>query len=75
MSLQGFIPQFADAIEVDPASINAETEFKALENWDSLCALSIIAMVDDAYQVTLGGEDLESAKTVADLWTVVEARK
>jgi acyl carrier protein len=72
---QEFVERFAHAIEVGPASITAATEFKALENWDSLCALSIIAMIDEAYQVTLGGEDLESAKTVGDLWGVVAARK
>lgn len=75
MSQQEFIESFADAIEVDPAAIKAETEFKALENWDSLCALSIIAMVDDAYQVTLGGEDLETSKTVGDLWTLIGTRR
>jgi acyl carrier protein len=75
MSTAEFIVQFANAIEVDPALVQADTEFKSLDNWDSLCALSIIAMVDESYQVTLGGEDLESSKTVANLWTLIESRK
>lgn len=75
MSSAEFITQFANAIEVDPGSIQPGTEFKSLDTWDSLCALSIIAMVDEEYQVTLGGQDLESSNTVADIWTLIESRK
>jgi acyl carrier protein len=74
MSLNAFVANFANAVEVEAARINAASEFKKLENWDSLSALSIIAMVDDAYQVSIGGEELESSDTVGDLWSLISTK-
>ena len=71
MSLNAFVTEFANAVEVEAARIDAQSVFKNLENWDSLCALSVIAMVDEAYQVSIGGEELDSAETIGDLWAVI----
>jgi len=75
MSLNAFVAEFANAVEVEAARINAQSVFKNLENWDSLCALSVIAMVDEAYQVSIGGEELDSAETIGDLWAVIGTRQ
>jgi acyl carrier protein len=76
MELQEFIGKFAEQFDNTPASeFNADTEFKALDEWSSLYALSIIAMVDDEYDVTLKGDDIRNAETIADLFQVVQSRK
>ncbi len=75
MTIENFVEKFAFAIEVEPASLNADTEFKALSNWDSLNALSVIAMADADYGVALSGEDVQSCTTINDLWNIVSARK
>ncbi len=69
-----FIPQFAEALETDPAQLSADTEFKNLSTWDSLAALSVIAMIDEQYGASIGGDDLERARTLADLWQAVSAK-
>jgi acyl carrier protein len=74
MKIDQFAEQFADAIEVSRESIDAGTEFKKLEVWDSLCVLTIIAMVDTNYSITVGGNDLETASTVGDLYEIVKSR-
>ena len=74
MVLEEFTQQFADAIEVSRGEVNEATEFKQLEIWDSLCVLTIIAMVDTNYSIAIGGNDLESAKTVADVFGIVQSR-
>jgi len=74
MELQEFITEFANAIEIDPSSITADTEFKELEIWDSLSALNVIAMTDEAHGVTLSGDDLVGSRRIADLWTLVKER-
>ena len=48
-----------------------ETDFKSLEEWNSLTALSIISMVDDAYEKTITGADLRSVKTIEELCNLV----
>lgn len=76
MDLNGFIANFASQLEeTDPAEINAETVFHDLEEWSSLSALSIIAMVDEEYDVTLKGDDLNNSNTVEDLFNIVKERK
>ena len=48
--LQHFEAQFD---EVEPNSLTMEQSFKDIEEWSSLNALLIIAMVDSEYDVTL----------------------
>lgn len=75
MDLNDFIKNFADQFdETDPADITASTVFRDLDEWSSLIALSIIAMVDEEYDVTLKGDDIKNATTVEDLFNTVKAK-
>ncbi len=75
MEIKEFIENFANQFdETDPAEIKAETKFHDLEEWSSLTALSIIAMVDEEYDVTLKGDDIQKAVTVEDLFNTVKAK-
>jgi len=40
-----------------------------------LMALSIIAMVDEEYEVALKGDDIRSANTLEDLFNIVKNKK
>ncbi len=75
MDTKEFIANFADAVEIEPDKISESTQFKDLDKWDSLCILSVIAMVDQIYEVTLGGEDLESANTIKDVILIIKSRR
>ena len=76
MELKEFIENFASQFdETDASEIKAETEFRELDESSSLVALSIIAMVDEEYDVSLKGEDMRRARTVEDLYNVVKSRK
>lgn len=75
MDINSFVTNFANQFdETDPAEITATTEFKSLEEWSSLTALSIIGMVDEEYDVTLKGADISSATTVEDLFNIVKTK-
>lgn len=76
MELNDFIANFADQFDdTDASEIKAETKFKELDEWSSLIALSIIAMADEEYEVTLKGEDIRNANTIEDLYNVVKSKK
>lgn len=76
MELKDFLVKFADQFdETDPAEINANTLFHDLDEWSSLNALSIIAMIDEEYDVTVKGDDIQNAKTVEDLFNTVKSKK
>ena len=74
MDIDTFSAQFADAIEVPADQVKADTKFKDLEVWDSLCVLNIIAMVDSLHNVSVGGNDLQNSATVQDVFNLVVAR-
>lgn len=72
MEIQEFIENFAAQFDdTDEALFTAETKFKELDEWSSLTALSIIAMVDDEYDVIIKGNDIINADTLQDLFNVV----
>jgi acyl carrier protein len=76
MELKKFIENFAEQFEtIDASDLNAKTEFKALEEWSSLTALSIIAMIDDEYGVVVKGNDIRNAETIEDIFKIVLERK
>ena len=75
MEIKDFIEKFAEQFDdTDANEIQAETVFKELDEWSSLIALSVIAMVDEEYEVTLKGEDIGKSTTVEDLFNVVKAK-
>ncbi len=75
MEINEFIENFANQFDdTDASEIKAETVFKELEEWSSLIALSVIAMVDEEYDVTIKGDDIRNSSTVEDLFKVVKAK-
>lgn len=74
MNITQFIENFAEQFDdTDLSAFTPETEFKTLEEWSSLAALSILAMVDEEYDVMLKGDDIRGAKTIEDLFNVVQS--
>ena len=75
MNLEQFIENFAGLFdETPPDAINAGTHFKELEEWSSLVALSVIAMVDEEYDSEFRGDDIRDSQTVEDLFNIVAVR-
>lgn len=75
MELQEFINNFADQFDdIDVSTLNGETVFKDLDDWNSLVALSVIAMIDEEYDVTLKGNDITGASTIEDLYNAVKEK-
>lgn len=73
MNIKEFIDNFAaqfDDTEAD--AFAADTKFKQLDEWSSLTALSIIAMIDDEYDVIIKGNDILNSETIQDLFNIVE---
>lgn len=76
MDINAFIDNFAGQFdETDRSAFAADTKFREIDEWSSLIALSIIAMVDEEYEVTLKGDDVKAAQTIKDLFDTVVAKK
>ena len=76
MEINGFIENFANQFDdTDIREFTPQTKFKELDEWSSLLALSIIAMVDEEYDITLKGDDIRNASTIQDIFNIVVNRK
>ena len=75
MEIKDFIQNFADQFDETEADVfTAETVFHELDEWSSLIALSIIAMIDEEYDVTLKGDEMRAAVTIEDLFNIVKSK-
>ncbi|MEZ7885587.1 MAG: acyl carrier protein [Bacteroidales bacterium] len=75
MNKEEFVQNIANQFdETDPSLFKTDTEFKQLDEWSSLIALSIIAMADESYNVKLKGDDIRNSRTINDLFEVVNSR-
>ena len=71
-----FIEQFAEALEIETASVlSVETEFRNLDGWDSLAYLNIIAMLDEEYDIQIENAEFKKLKCLGDIITYIEANK
>lgn len=70
--MENFNEEIAEILEVDNVDINQE--LKSFECWDSLTILSIIAMADERYNVTLVADEVNSSKTVKGLRELIKSK-
>ncbi len=75
MEIKEFVENFAAQFDETDASVfTAETRFRDIDEWSSLIGLSIIAMVDEEYDVTLKGDDIKGANTIQDIFNTVQSK-
>ncbi len=74
MEIREFIENLSGALEMESSQLNSDTVFKDLDKWDSMAALTLIAMVDDVYKVAIGGDDIDQSETILDLWKAIKKR-
>lgn len=76
MNTKEFISKFAEAVEIEDASVLSDaTEFRNLDEWDSLAYLNIIAMLDEEYEVQIENAEFKKLKTIGDIITYVSVNK
>lgn len=75
MELIEFISNFAEQFDdIDISELNETTEYKELDGWNSLVALSVIAMVDEEFDVTLKGNDIRDTKSIGELYQLIQSK-
>jgi len=75
MELENFIKNFANQFDdTDESEIKANTEYHELEEWSSLTAMCVIALVKTQYGKTVTGREIKNCKTVMDLFEIVASK-
>lgn len=67
------VDRLADILECAAADLDEATVFRNHPHWDSLAAVSLIAMLDSAYGVTLPHAEFERLQTIGELDAYLQA--
>ena len=67
--MEELLEKLADILEVEEVDVNKK--FTDYEEWHSLCGLSVIAMLDSDYKMTMKNKDILEFKTIKDFCEAV----
>ena len=67
--MEELLEKLAEILEVDEVDVNKK--FTDYEEWDSLCALSIIAMLDSDYNMTMKNKEILEFASIGDFCKAV----
>lgn len=72
MDVQTKLNLLEDMLELEEGALEATTSLESLESWDSLAAISLIALVDEHFEKRLTGAMIKEFKTVQDILDFME---
>jgi acyl carrier protein len=74
--MQGkFLEVFKDTLDIEDRELNMSDEFRTYEEWDSIANLSVIAMIDEEYEVVIENSTFKNIITLQELWDKIQEKK
>lgn len=68
-TLEDFIGLFAEQFDDSESTVfTKDTKFHELVEWSSIVGLSVIAMVDEEFDVAIKSDDVRNSVTIEDLY-------
>ncbi|TXE19198.1 acyl carrier protein [Psychroflexus gondwanensis] len=61
------IEEFKDILELEDETIEAESNFRDYDDWDSIAALSVMAYLDSEFNFSIKAEDFKQINTINQL--------
>lgn len=65
----------SEALDVEGEAFEIAYEFRNHELWDSMAALTMIALIDETYGVVLSASEFKGVNTLAELKLLIESKK
>lgn len=72
---QEFLEHVKETLEIDDRELNLDDNFRNYPEWSSLAFLSIIAMIDEEYDVIINGDTFKTLETLGDVLRAIIAAK
>ncbi len=69
-----FIEQLKEILEITDREISLDDKFREYKEWDSLAYLSVIALIDEEFDVVIETPEFKKLLTVGDLINEVKRR-
>jgi acyl carrier protein len=65
---------FAEGLGVDAATLDEDTSPHNTAEWDSLAAITLVSLIEDAFEVRLGARDIMKMQTIGLARTVLRSK-
>lgn len=73
MEIKEFIENFVEQFdEIPTTEITPETRFHEMDDWSSMIALSVMAMIDEEYDVQIKADEMRNSQTIQELYDIVQ---
>lgn len=69
-----FLEMISDVLEIEDRTIEITDAFRDYDEWDSLARLSLIAEIDEVYNIVIEDEVFKNLITLADLYNEINKR-
>lgn len=60
------IAKLEELMELEEGTLQEETKLEEIDEWDSIAAISYIALLDEEFGVSISAKTINSFQTVAD---------
>ncbi|HNS16574.1 MAG TPA: acyl carrier protein [Bacteroidales bacterium] len=75
MTIEEFIEKIeAEFEDLEPGKLKPASNFRDVFEWNSINALILIALVKTEYDVVIKAEDIAKAKSINDLYSIIQER-
>tara|TARA_Y100001958_G_scaffold130883_1_gene99905 strand:- start:725 stop:952 length:228 start_codon:yes stop_codon:yes gene_type:complete len=61
------LDSLVDVFDKDVDEMNIDDIFKEYDEWDSVAALSLVASIEDNFEIIISGDDIDSFSTIRDI--------
>lgn len=69
---EDFLANFKSIFEeIDTSLFDLKTRFKENSEWDSMCALTLITILDDKYGIHISGDEIAEKETIGDVFNLI----
>lgn len=70
-----FIGKFREILEITDRELLLSDKFREYDEWNSLVFLTLIAMIDEEFEVIIEGKDFKQLETVGDIIQAIKERQ
>ena len=71
MNKEKFIKLFQETLEIEDQAVRTDAIFRDFEEWDSLAILSILAMINEEYDIVIPRKDFDKMISVEDVFNYI----
>jgi acyl carrier protein len=72
MNKENFIELFKETLEMEGQEVNMDDNFRDYEEWDSLAVLSLLATINEEYNIIIPRKEFDNMIIVRDIVGYIE---